>query len=256
MELNDKKLDNLNRAEVGVNYEISKDSSGNFILNMKYDKIKLHSKKGDEESDMDAANAPTSFDPAEKMLGILTEANLAATISPAGEVKSVSGYKEMTDKIIAGFNSSDANEKNIVKARLEKLIEVGVIRKNMGQLFKIFPDSAVHVGDKWKIKSKENAEFNLNAENSYTLKEIKDSIAFIFSETEMASDSATSNIMGYDVMADLKGKQHGEYEVETKTGMLSNAKITADIEGTIQLMGRDVPVNITMSVKINGHKLK
>jgi len=33
---------------------------------------------------------------------------------------------------------------------MDKAIGEGIVKKNVDQLFKMFPDSAVHVGDKWK----------------------------------------------------------------------------------------------------------
>ena len=90
-EINDKKAEYINKADVSVYYQNTKDSLGNFLFDMSYGKIKLYSKNGDAETTMDAANAVNSIDPGEKMLGALRSANISATISPVGEVKSVNG---------------------------------------------------------------------------------------------------------------------------------------------------------------------
>jgi hypothetical protein len=59
-----------------------------------------------------------------------------------------------------------------------------------------------------------------------------------------------------NVAADLKGKQQAEYEMETKTGMLISCKMKADVEGTMQAMGREIPMIIKTSLKITGRKVK
>ena len=256
LEIKDKNIDNLAKTKVGVYYELNKDSSGNFMINMTYDKIHLYTKNGDSESDLDAANAATSLDPLEKILGILKAAHIVAIISPAGEIKSATGYKEMVAKIIAGMNNNDIYAKNIAQSKWEKLIEEGMIKKNMNQLFKIFPDSALHVGDKWKINSTQNSEINLNANTSYTLKEINDGIAIIDSEADITSDSSSSNYFGYEVTTDLNGEGKGEYDMEVRTGILIKANITTNVKGELQMLGREIPVNIRTIVKIKGRKVK
>jgi hypothetical protein len=44
----------------------------------------------------------------------------------------------------------------------------------MEQVFHIFPDSAVHVGDRWKLSYTEHESINLVNASSYQLKEITD----------------------------------------------------------------------------------
>jgi hypothetical protein len=118
----DEKKDNRNKAEIGVNYTAGKDSAGNITFTIRYDKIHVYSKKDDEESEMDAMNASTTTEPAERMLGTLLSATIVATFSPRGEVRRVSGYQEISDKIMAEFSRSDENTRQIVRQRLEKMV--------------------------------------------------------------------------------------------------------------------------------------
>src|SRR6266498_2061515 len=57
LEVDGKKVSNLNKTNLGVNYGIIKDSSGNILLTTSYDKIHIYSKNGDNETDIDADNA-------------------------------------------------------------------------------------------------------------------------------------------------------------------------------------------------------
>ena len=91
----------------------------------------------------------------------------------------------------------------------------------------------------------------------FKLKAINNDIAIIQSEGTIASDSSGTNLLdNSNASADLKGKQQGEYEIETKTGMLISAKISARVEGELTIMGTEVPVKIETSVKINGRRMK
>lgn len=252
--VSDKEVENIKKSDVAINYEINNDSAGDLILGMTYDKIHIYTKNGDVVTDMDAANGPSSIDPVEKMLGALKAAHILATIDSGGNVKSVKGYQEAAERILSGIDVSISDK---AKAQLQwkQLIEQGIVKKNMDQLFKIFPDSAVHIGDKWKLFSTEKSDVNFTVKNFYTLKSIEDGVANIESEGEIATDSTSSNTMGYDVVSELKGSQEGIYAMDIKTGMLLTCNVTTRIEGTVQVMGRDAHVNMKTDIKIDGQKL-
>lgn len=255
MEADDKKVDNQSKSTVGVKFVIGKDSIGDFLLNMVYDKIHIYSKNGDTESEMDADNALGSLDPVEKLLGILKGAAIEAVLSPRGELRSVKGYDEIKGKIMASFNPNDTYSKTIAEKQWDQKIKEGLIKKNMEQLFKIFPDSAVHVGDKWQLSSIEKDEIDMSIKTSYTLKDIHDGVAVIESEGKISSENSTGNAMGYDFTAVLTGKQEGEFEMEISTGMLLTSKIDSRMEGELTIMGRKVPITIRSTAKIEGKKV-
>jgi len=249
-EAGDKKIDNRSKVDASVVYLIDKDSTGNFVFRIRYDKVHIYSKNGDAESDLDAANASNSVDPVEQLLGSLRDANIVATLGPTGEVKSVSGFREMYDRFMAQFRTANAYQIATVKQRWESTVGNELIHKNMDQLFRIFPDSAVHIGDKWHLNSKQKSEFGLNTAMSFTLTDIRDQTAFIESEGTITSDSV-SKYMGNDVATDLKGEQKGEFQVETRTGMLVSARVTATVKGTLQVMDREIPLTIETSLKMD-----
>jgi hypothetical protein len=257
MEVEDKEVNNINKSTTGINYTITKDSSGNYIFTINYDKVQLHTKNGDQETDFDAANAYVSPEPLERMLGLLVKSTMRATIDSTGQVKGITGYKELGEKIISNINSSDSYSITLAKSQWEKMIGNGIIKKNMDQVFKVFPDSAIHIGNTWRMNSREEGEIALNVKSIFTLKTINDDIAMINAEGTITSDNIPSTLMGLSgVVANLKGTQKAQYEVETKTGMLISCKIQADVDGNIQMMGREIPVSIKSSVNISGKKIK
>lgn len=256
LEVNDKKIDNRKGMTVGVDYRIQQDSAGDFVIGIKYTKIRLHSRNGDGEEDKDAANAATSVDPTEKMFGVLLSADLVSVVSPAGEVKAVKGYKELADKIMAETTGIAGASREAIQKRLEQMILNGIIKKNMDQLFKNFPDSAVHIGDTWKLNSTQKEDIPIHVTANYAIKDISGGIALIHSEGEILSDSSMTQMMGYQVTVHIKGSQEGDYEMETATGMLQTAGVKMHVEGTIQLLGKEIPLNLETTIKINGRKME
>ena len=256
VETDDKKIIHLNKTNVGIKYTIDKDSAGNFLLTMLYDTIHLYTRNNDTETELDAANAGFSLNPVEKMLGILKEATIISTINSAGQTMSMRGYEEIGDRIIESLGTEDMAIKNFAQSQWKKTIGDGLIKKNMDQLFKIFPDSAVHLQDTWKLTTKEEGDLSLNVKNIYTLKAINSEIALITSEGKIKSNNTSINAPGIsNVTADLQGEQKAQYEMEAKTGMLISCTIQTNAEGTIKMMGREIPVTINASVKMKGKRL-
>jgi Family of unknown function (DUF6263) len=256
MEVDGKKVDNKNRSQMEVTYTIGRDSMGDIVLNTVYNKIHLYTKNGDTEQEEDADKGDESTDPAEKMLGILKDAKLRVVVSAAGVVKSMQGDEEIKSKLMAAFSPGDTYAKTIAAQQWDQRIKAGLIKDNMQELFRLFPDSAVHVGDRWKLSSIQHVDIDLTNNSSFQLKEIVDGTAVIRSDGDITSGQSAGSMNGTPYSSDLKGKQQGELEMEVATGMLLSSSSEAQITGTISSMGREIPVTISISMKVEGRKLK
>jgi hypothetical protein len=247
-----KTIESTNKTDYVVNYSINKDSSGNFLVGIRYKKIHIYQKKNDEESDLDADNTGESSDPVERMLGALKEARITATINPSGEVIKVSGYQQIPDQFLSQLNNIDPNAKMEAQKQWQQLIENNLVKKNIDRLFKMFPDSAVHIGDKWKMAYKEAGDINFAVKDFFTLKSVEDGKAIVESSGRISTDSSASTMMGYQVNSNLKGTQEGEYEIAIKTGMIENCEVKTALDGSLNVMGREIPVSINIKIKIRG----
>jgi hypothetical protein len=249
-------IKNTNNTTVGIDYAITKDSTAGFLFKMNYDKAHIRAKNGDNETDMDAANAKYSMNPAEKMLGALKDASLLVSVSSTGVVKIIGGYKELSQQLMFGLNQNDSAARVIAQRQLDKIIGEGMIQKNLDQLFKIFPDSTIRIGDKWKINSIEKGDFNLDVTTSFQLKDISNSIAIVHAQSDLVSENLPVTMMGYTMTPNLKGTQKGKYEIDTKTGMILNSEIGSEVAGNLNLDGSEIPIKIKMTIKMEGQKLR
>lgn len=254
LEVNNKTVNVQHKSDVGITYNVKKDSTGNYLLKLHYDKIHLYTKTGDKETELDAANSAATLDPTEKMLGVLKEANIAATVTPTGKVVAISGYKELGEQILNGFK--DGTSREMAKSQWEKVIGEGMVKKSIEQLFSVLPESAKNVGDTWKKNSKQKGEIDMNVSSTFKLKEIEDGIATIESEGEMTSEKAEASMMGYSVTSDLQGDQEGEYQVETSSGIVLKNNTSSSLKGTLQMMGREIPVTIKTTLTMSGKKVQ
>jgi hypothetical protein len=74
------------------------------------------------------------------------------------------------------------------------------------------------------------------------------------SHGKLAADSTSLKWMSFDVNRNLRGTQDGKYEVDIKTGILKNCKMTANVEGSVQVMGHDLPFRVVINVEGEGRK--
>jgi hypothetical protein len=256
MEVDGKKVDNKNRSQMEIAYTINRDSLGDIVLSTVYNKIHLYTKNGDTEQEEDADKAGESTDPVEKMLGILKGAKLRAVVDSAGGIKSMQGDEEIKNKLMGEFSPGDTYGKTIASKQWDQQVKQGLLRNNMEQLFKIFPDSSVHVGDRWKLHSTQHDQIDLTSTLSCQLKEIVDGTAVIRSEGDITSGQSAGLMNGTPYTADLKGTEQGDLEMEVTSGMLLSSSSESEIKGMISSMGRDIPVTITISMKMEGRKVK
>jgi hypothetical protein len=256
VEANGSKVENSNKSTAAITYAVNKDSSGNYLFNMKYDALRMSLKSGETETELDAANGKLSLNPTERMLAILKDANLTAVVTPTGEVKQINGYQDLSTQLISMLDENDLASKQMAQKQLDKLIGGEMIKNTINQLFKIFPDSAVHVGDKWKINSKQEGQMTFNTITTFKLKDITSQLAHITSESEITSDNSPMDLNGHSVVSNFKGTQQARYEVEAETGMLLNSEAVSEIKGSLKMEQSEFPVGIKITVKIEGKKLK
>ncbi len=256
LEVDGKKVDNKSQSTMDITYTIGRDSAGNLLMNMAYNKIHLYTKNGDKETEMDADNTETPEDPVEKMLALLKGTNLQAVLTPGGQMISLNGYDAVKEKVLGMFNPGDTYMKQMAGKQWDQRIKENLIRGNMDQFFRIFPDSAVHVGDRWKLNNTQNDQIALTSLGSYQLKSIEDGTAVIHSEGRISADNAKGEMNGYQVASDLKGDQQGEFDMEAASGMLLRGFVDSKMAGTLEVMGRDIPVTISTSLKMEGRKLQ
>lgn len=256
LEIDGKEVEIENNSESQLNYHFTRDSSNNLLLQVSYDKIHLYSKSGDNVTDITADATTRGISPTEKIVNFIREADIRATMSEKGEVLDLQGYQEIGDKIAAAMDPNDKIGQNVARNQWDATFGDALVKKNLDQLFKIFPDSLVAIDDEWKLTSRQAGDFPVTVTGIYKLKAINDKIALISSTGKISSQGQQATLQGYgQVNANLSGEQESTFEMEKETGMLMSCKIKATIEGTIQVMGREIPIKINSLVKVKGKRL-
>jgi hypothetical protein len=254
LEVNSKKVDNNKSSEIGLIYEVLKDSADTVLVKITYDQLRINVKNNNNEKELDASNGQGSLNPGEKIFSTLKGSSIMVALNKKGDVLQVTGSQEIVDKLLVAMNTRDVNTKKMLQEQLSNFIGEEFIKNNLGQSLKLFPDTAVYIGDTWSRKNVISADLHSEALINYTLTSVKNNMAEVQTGSEISNNSNT-NVMGIYAATKIEGKQEGRFEADINTGLLLTGQSTTSMDGTIQTMGKEIPITIKITKHITGKKI-
>lgn len=252
--VNGKDVETNNKSEAGLIYEVVNSTPDSIQIKLTYDQMKFALKNKAGEKEIDAANAGHSFDDLEKQLAAVKGASMNITLNKKGDILQVTGGNEIIDKLMAATNTRDKAIQVRSREGLNKLIGDDFVRNNLARPFKLFPDTTVSVGDTWKMKNMLPSEIKTDALTTCTLDDIAGNLAKVDAVSEINTNDKTT-VMGSEVAANTKGTQEGHFETDITTGLMMNGTSITSMEGSFQLMGRVIPLDLKITKTITGKKI-
>lgn len=244
-----------NTVEAGLIYEVLSDSSGTAVR-VTYDKFAIVTDNGNLHTEASSEDGAAAFEAAGRMLALLKGSTVTVRVDTGGNAVEVSGYRELTDKILSNIAIQSESDKQQMRAQMEAMLGKDFIKNNMAQGFSMFPGEPVYAGDSW-IKTYEHInELGMKISSTYTLESVDDGIADIKSSAVISDDNKNVNLMGYNVAAKLKGEEEGRYKADTKTGMLVSGTSGISIKGTVSAQGREIPLHIKVTREMSMQKIR
>ena len=204
------------RKIVSVTYERITMSSGNQLFSLDYDSEK-----------------DNGTDPMYEDLRNLIDKNFKMVVSSSGEVLASEPVRKTKTEEHNAYNFDDSS-----------------IRKIMLHVLHVYPTREVSEGDIWERTYATSVGFaNVRVRNKYQLVSVKNGVAHIELQGRISSDNA-EQMQNSDVQ--LKGLQSGELDVEIKSGLVLNGKISQQLEGTMNITGQRTPVTVESDIYILG----
>lgn len=208
------------KSTVSITYERITMSSGNQLFSLDYD----------SEND-------NGTDPMYEDLRNLIDKNFKMVISPKGEVLA-------SEPIIR--SKSDAGR--------AYRFDDSSIRKIMLHVLQVYPGANVEAGSIWERSYATSVGFaNVRVRNRYQLVSIEKGVAHIELQGRINSDKANQ---AQDSDMELKGRQSGEMDIEIKTGLVLNGKISQQLSGKMNITGQTTPVDIESDIYILGSVIR
>jgi len=184
----------------------------------------------------------------------LTNAGFTMSLAPNGEVKTVIGVDKMISDI-AARSSKDSVAVKQMKATLSQQFNAESMRHTMETSLKIYPDKAIKIGESWVINAKMQISMPIETVTTYTLKEVKDGVAYLDLRGTLLSKGLFKS-MGSEIQSDLSGTNIGDAELDIQTGFILKSHSRVDLTGTMQTAGQTIEFEMQGINRIEGKEIK
>lgn len=184
--------------------------------------------------------------------------NFTIKITPTGEVKKVTGFDELINSQV---NSCPFNEnyKTTERNILNQFFSKDALKEQIKQMFNLYPDKKVNVGDKWNIQTSISSGVPVLINSIFQLKNDKNGVAEISENSKINTDGneKVPNTGGVNALCNASGNQSGTIRINEDSGLIIDREITQKITGTIGLGGKSdsqsIPINteVTASCKMS-----
>ncbi len=147
-------------------------------------------------------------------------------VDEEGKVLDVDGFEQIIQAMVdsVGMNEDTKQQMNI---SLKDQFNEQTIKDQFAQVFTIFPNKQVKIGDSWETSFKTGGRMPAVHTTKYTVKQI---------EGNHVTLTATTNIGSEGTEMEIKGTQNGTLLVDSKTGLVVNAEYDQDIQTKVQEM--------------------
>lgn len=202
--------------DLSVTYERITMSSGNQLFSLDYD----------SETDK-------GLDPVYEGLRTLIDKTYDITVSKQGEI----------------ISSEPVNAGGAIGQSVNGLNDSSM-RKIMLHCFKVYPGSAVAIGDIWEKTYATSIGFaNVKVRNKYQLISVDKGVAHL----EMQGRVSSEHIDEHDANSvELKGIQSGSFDIILETGLVKNGKLSQKLSGKMNITGEMAPVDVESDMFILG----
>lgn len=248
-EVKEKKFENVNQSDVEVTYVIQKDSMGDATIRIQYNKLHIHLINNNQESEWNASQDYTPKDNTEQLLNALINGHITATMNKTGDITNVTGYQDIADQLISHMNNLDLETKIKLQKQWDQMVHESIVKKNLDQLFSIFPDTTIRIGEHWKNTVIEKGDISFKVNNLYLLKSIDNGVAFVETKSKIEADSSSTGIQ-IGNLSNLQGNREGVTQVNINSGRIIESESKTNMEGSLQVLGREIPLTIRLKVKI------
>jgi len=178
-----------------------------------------------------------------KTFGQIIGKKFEVTISPKGRVLDIKGFKEILSSL--ENSSSDPTTKKLIESTFDEKKMIS----NFESSYRLFPEKPIKIGDTWAQKNTVESVVPIEINTGYKLKEVNNGIAKITSTGDVKMKSDDVEISGMKMKIDIAGKYDGTYDMDVSTGISNKTIINMPVNGTMSVMGMEVPVSINSTTQ-------
>jgi hypothetical protein len=248
-ELKGEKIEKISETTMKVAYSIQKDSGNIYGLGVRFSEYKGKVKTNNDEVEFDAADSTNPYSEANKLLSVLIGSEVTAKITPAGEIKSLTGTDAVLNKMyrLAGARQDAQAFKNVSGDYFSQDIFKNAITQN----FKIYPSKPIVINETWEQNDTLNAGMPVPVKTVYTFKSVDKGIAEIVSKSAIELKDQVLQIQNNTATVNLTGEQEGTIQITISTGLVKSSETILTLKGSLTVRDTEVPLSIKTTTTIN-----
>ena len=248
--IGDQKISSTQTIGTDYTFDIRNGESSDKDIEVIYGRIFMKSSAMGNGISMDSDDQDTTkLNPFKGIKGATFNMVMAAD----GTVKSLTGVDQMLNNM-ASKMSKDTAMVNRIKAQLSTQFNTGSMTQTMEASLKIYPEKPVKIGESWTISSKIKMTMPIETTTKYTLKEVKDGVAYLLVSGTLVSKGSFET-MGNKMETDLSGTNSGDAELDVKTGLILKSHIRTEMIGKMKAMGQDIDFELQGINKVIGKEI-
>jgi len=174
-------------------------------------------------------------------------------ISPNGKITTAETFDAVYKKDFGTADIFDNTDLTIIKKQVKTKFSKKTVEQTMRFFQYLYPIDSIGLQDTWSVIDTLYPEFGVFSNMTFTLKEVKNNIAFIEIKSILFQGK---NFKGLDMdmmhlKFDLKGQQEGLVLLDLKTGWIRKLTIYQNVNGRMTVFAVD-PQGVNLKMQIKG----
>lgn len=174
-------------------------------------------------------------------------------VNKKGQIITEDNFAEVYKKDFGTADIFDNTDLEIIKKQVKTKFSKKTVEQTMRYFRYTYPTDSIGINDFWTVIDTLYPEFGVLSKMNYTLKEVKNNIAFIEVKSILYQDE---NFKGLDMdmmhlKFDLKGQQEGLVLLDLKSGWIRKLTIAQNVNGRMTVFAVD-PQGVNLKMQIKG----
>lgn len=242
-EIEDRKTQVDSRYNIGYSCFVTDvDENKNSTIQVSFDSLNVKSVANNGQTlEYNSGDPTTHIDDLSKVYSALVGEKFTVKVSEDGKIKEVIGIDKIIEKVLKELNIKDNKQKEEIQKMIVEQFGDEALKKQVENITSVYPDEPVKMGDTWEKKTDISAEYPLQAESKYTLKESKDGMSEIMvdSKVKTKEDAKPLILENIKISYEIEGTQKGTLNVDEESGITKHVEMTHAYSGKIKFTSED-----------------
>ena len=186
---------------------------------------------------------------------LLEGAAFTVTAMPDGQIVSIAGTEELTERIFATLPDDQTGQQT--RDVIAGMISPETFNQSWQYMFSYLPSRPVSIGDSWERSFAMNQGMEMNVTASYRLESVSDGQLVISTEGTVVGGGlgggplAQFEAEGIAFELSMDGTQSGTMRVDAQTGWVVAQRLTMDASGEVVLSIEGQSLQIPMLIEVD-----